>query len=93
MRTKKEKSPVKLAHAFGMVRSPLGYIKKEELVFTLTDDSRKTKKLIDDFAKKNNLTLVEVWYRITDEWGKVIPYKVYSYNPIITGEILDEMRR
>ena len=90
---KKQKSPVKLAHAFGMVRTPLGYLKKEELAFTLSDDSKQNKKIIDTFAKENNLTLVEVWYRSTDEWDKVIPYKVYNYNPIITGEILDKLRK
>lgn len=89
---RKEWKPVRLAWAFGMIRTAAGYITKESLVFTLSDDTRKNKKTIDDFAKKNNLAMVEVWYRYDNEWDKVIHYKTYTYLPTITGEQLDKMK-
>ena len=82
-----------MAKAFGMYRSAMGYITKETLAFVLTDDTRKNKKIIDDFAKKNNLTLVEVWYRWDNDWDKVMHYKTYTYLPTITGEQLDKLSR
>ncbi len=74
------KKPVKIAYAFGMVRTALGYIRKETMVFTLSDDSKANKKLLDKFAKEQGCNLVEVWYRLDTEWDKVIPYKVYTYH-------------
>lgn len=84
--------PVKCAYAFGMVRTALGYVKKETLIFTLTDDSEANKKLIDEFAKKHGFAIVEVWYRNDNEWDKVIPYNIYNYLPTIDGDKLDVLK-
>lgn len=89
----KKHTPVRLAHGFGMVRTAAGYITKEELVFALSDDAKKNKKIVDDFAKKYNLTLVEVWYRWDNEWDTVKLHKIYHYHPAIDGATLDKMRR
>jgi ribosomal protein L10 len=84
--------PIKCATAIGMVRTALGYVRKETLIFTLTDDSKATKKLVDEFAKKHSLHIVEVWYRNDNEWDKVIPYKVYSYLPTVDGDKLNKLK-
>ena len=89
----KKIAPVKLAHAFGMIRTAAGYITKEELVFALSDDAKKNKKIVDDFAKKYNLAIVEVWYRYDTDWDNVKLHKVYTYLPDINSETLDKMRR
>ena len=89
---KKERKPIKMAWAFGMVRTALGYIRKEELIFTLSDDTKANKKTIDAFAKKYGLDLVEVWFRYDDAWDNVMHYKTYTYLPNITGEQLDKMK-
>jgi hypothetical protein len=84
--------PVKFAYAIGMVRTALGYVRKETLIFTLTDDSKATKKLVDEFAAEYGCAIVEVWYRNDNEWDKVIPYKIYSYLPTIDGDKLDKLK-
>ena len=88
---KKETKPVKIAYAIGMARTALGYIRKEAMIFSLTDDSKATKKLVDKFAKDHDLTIVEVWYRNDNEWDTVIPYKIYSYLPTIDGDKLRKL--
>jgi hypothetical protein len=80
--------PVKCARAFGMVRTKLGYITKEELLFTLSDDSKKNDETIAEFAKKHGCVMVEVWYRNDNDWDKVIPYKIYNYHHTIDGDTL-----
>lgn len=83
--------PVKTAVAFGMVRTALGYITKEQMYFVLTDDNKRNKKTVDDFAKRNGCTLVEVWYRNDNAWDKVIPYKAYSYHHTIGGDTFEKL--
>lgn len=83
--------PIKCARAFGMVRTKLGYITKEELTFTLSDDSAKNKQTIDEFAKKHGCIMVEVWYRNDNEWDTVIPYKIYDYRTKIDGDTLERI--
>ena len=70
---------IKMGYAFAMVRTGIGYLKKECLIFCITDDAKKTKKTIDDFAKRQGAALVEVWYREDNNWGEIKPYKTYSY--------------
>ena len=89
---KKENKPCKIAYAIGMARTPIGYIRKETMIFSLTDDSKSTKKLIDKFAKEHDCNIVEVWYRIDNDWDKVIPYKIYNYLPTIDGDKLDKIK-
>jgi TusA-related sulfurtransferase len=84
-------TPVKCDDAIGMVRTALGYVKKETLIFILTDDSKATKKLVDEFAKEHGCNIVEVWYRNDNEWDKVIPYKIYNYLPTIDGDKLRKL--
>lgn len=83
--------PIKCARAFGMVRTKLGYVTKEEMIFTLSDDSKKNDKTIAEFAKKHGCVMVEVWYRNDNDWDNVIPYKVYSYHNNINGETLNRL--
>lgn len=85
--------PIKCATAFGMVRTALGYITKEKLIFSLSDDSARNKKTVDDFAKKYGCHLVEVWYRNDNEWGTLIPYKTYTYLHNIDGETFEKFSR
>ena len=70
---------VMLADAFGMVRTPMGYITKEKLVFIITEDKKKTKKTLDNFAKEHNLDMIEVWYRLDDAWQETKFYGRYDY--------------
>ena len=83
--------PTKLARACGMVRTKLGYVTKEELIFILSDDKAKNDKTICDFAKRHGCIMVEVWYRNDNEWDTVIPYKIYDYRSNIDGDTLERI--
>lgn len=83
--------PIKCARAFGMVRTKLGYITKEELTFTLSDDSAKNKQTIDEFAKKHGCIMVEVWYRNDNDWDNVKFYKFFNYHDTINGDTLEKI--
>lgn len=89
----KKIAPTKIAYGFGMVRTAMGYITKETLIFTLTDDAKKNKKVVDAFAKEYNLALVEVWYRWDNAWDTVKLHKVYTYHPDVNGATFEKMRR
>lgn len=85
--------PTRLAYAIGMARTAIGYIRKETLYFALTDDNARNKQIIDEFAKKHKCNIVEVWYRNDNEWGTIIPYKIYSYLHNIDEETFDKIAR
>ena len=89
---RKENKPIKIGYAIGMARTALGYIRKETMIFSLTDDSKTTKKIVDDFAKEHGCNIVEVWYRVDTEWDKVILYKIYNYLRTIDGNTLDKIK-
>ena len=89
---KKEQKIYKIGYAIGMARTPMGYIRKETMIFTLTDDSKKNKKTIDEFAKKHGCNIVEVWYRFDNDWDKVIPYKIYNYLPTLNEETFAKIK-
>jgi len=86
----KETKSVKMAFAFGMARTKLGYYTKEELVFSLSDDESKNEEKVSEFAKKHECRIVEVWYREDTAWDKVKFHKLYNFLPEqITGNELD----
>ncbi len=85
--------PVRIAYAFGMVRTALGYVTKEELSFVLSDDNKRNKKAVDDFAKEHGCIMVEVWYRNDNEWDKVMPYKTYTYFNTIDSDTLKRLSK
>lgn len=83
--------PFKLGKAFGMVRTKLGYITKEQLSFVISDDNARTKQTIDDFAKKYGCSIVEVWYNNDNDFDKFIYYKTFTYFPTLDSDTFKKL--
>lgn len=91
MKAKKEQRVVKCAQAFGMARTKLGYIVKEQLSFVLSDDEERNVRTVTDFAKEYGCNIVEVWYREDNNWGEVKFYKTYNFYSTLAAETFEKL--
>lgn len=91
MKVKKEQKVAKFATAFGMARTKLGYIVKEQTMFILSDDEEINLAAVTAFAKQNKCNIVEVWFREDNNWGEIKFYKTYNFYSTITSETFDKL--